>query len=238
MVAHHGLISERENLNNRLLYGYYPDIVTHPSDAKERLNLLVSDNLYKDILKLDDIKKPMKLEKLLQALAFQIGSQVNINELAGLIGIDNKTVDKYLGLLEQSFIIFRLPSFARNLRHELSASNKYYFYDLGIRNALIDDFRPIDLRQDIGGMFENFIIAELQKAGAFRKQYFWRTSQQQEVDYVYEKDGAIGAIEVKWNEKKTPRSLPKTFTEQYNPTTVNFIDRTNFHEFLQTSGGQ
>jgi len=231
MVAYHGLAEERTNLENRLLYGYYPDIVTHPEDRQERLNALANDNLYKDILRLEGINKPTKLEKLLQALAFQIGSQVSINELSNTIGLDNKTVEKYLSLLEQSFIIFRLPSFARNLRNELSASNKYYFYDVGIRNAIIDDFRPINLRQDIGHLFENFIIAELQKTTLSKKQYFWRTSQQQEVDYLIDQNGEISATEIKWNPNQNPR-LPKTFVDTYQPTQISYINRENYSDFL------
>jgi predicted AAA+ superfamily ATPase len=231
MVKYSGLINERSNLENRILYGYYPDIVLHPKDAKERLRSLASDNLYKDILRLEGIHKPNKLEKLLQALAFQIGSQVSINELSNTIGLDNKTTEKYLGLLEQSFVVFRLPSFARNLRHELSASSKYYFYDTGIRNALLDNFRPMALRQDVGHLFENFIISELQKTASPRKQYFWRTSQQQEVDYLSERDGEIFATEIKWSASKNPR-LSKTFVDQYRPSTINYINRENYHEFL------
>ncbi len=231
MVAEYGLVAERANLENRLLYGYYPDIVMHPEDARERLNQLVSDNLYKDILSLDGINKPAKLEKILQALAFQVGSQVSVNELANTVGIDNRTLEKYLSLLEQALIIFRLPSFSRNLRHELSSSSKYYFYDVGVRNAVIDDFRPVELRQDIGGLFENFVIAELQKSVKRRKQYFWRTSQQQEVDYLTETDGEITAIEIKWNEKRNAR-LPKTFVEKYEPTAIEYINRENFHEIV------
>ena len=235
MVAEYGLIEERANLENRLLYGYYPEIVTHPADAKERLNQLANDYLYKDILSLDGINKPTKLEKLLQALAFQIGSQVSVNELANTVGLDGKTVEKYLALLEQAFIIFRLPSFARNLRQELSSSSKFYFYDIGVRNAVIDDFRPVGLRQDIGGMFENFVIAELQKTIGRKRQYFWRTAQQQEVDYLTENDGAITAMEIKWNEKRTAR-LPKTFVDQYQPTEIFYVNRENYHEVLLEAG--
>lgn len=231
MVAHHGLIEERNNLENRLLYGYYPDVVMHADTAKERLNQLVSDNLYKDVLSLDGINKPMKLEKLLQALAFQIGSQVSINELSNLIDLDNRTVEKYLSLLEQSLIIFRLSSFSRNLRHELSSSNKYYFYDVGVRNAVIDDFRPVGLRQDVGHLFENFVIAELQKNVIKQRQYFWRTTQQQEVDYLTESNGEITAMEIKWNEKRSAK-LPKTFVDSYNPTRIEYVNRENFHELL------
>lgn len=231
MVEYHGLVKEKANLENRMLYGYYPDVVMHPEDARERLNLLARDNLYKDILSLDGINKPMKLEKLLQALAFQVGSQVNINELSNAVGLDNKTVEKYLSLLEQAFVIFRLPSYSSNLRQELSASSKYYFYDVGMRNAVIDDFRPVNLRQDIGGLFENFVIAELQKVTMQRRQYFWRTTQQQEVDYLVVNDGKIAAVEIKWNEKRTAR-LPKTFVDRYQPEDVKYVNRENYWEIL------
>lgn len=231
LVTAYGLIEERGSLEKRLLYGCYPEIVTHPEDAEERLNQLAHDNLYKDILRLDGINKPSKLEKLLQALAFQIGSQVSINELSGTVGLDNKTVEKYLSLLEQSFIIFRLPSYARNLRNELSASSKYYFYDTGIRNAIIDDFRPINLRQDIGALFENFIIAELQKTPRRFKQFFWRTSQQQEIDYLTVANDAIEVTEIKWTEKPGLR-LPKTFLDTYHPTEIHQVHQNNYADFL------
>lgn len=231
MVAQNGLISERGNLMNRMMYGYYPDIVTHPETAKERLLQLVEDNLYKDILSLDGVQKSAKITDLLQALAFQIGSQVSVNELANTVGLDNKTIDKYLSLLEKSYIIFRLPSYSRNLRNELKTSNKYYFYDLGVRNVVIGDFRPINMRQDTGNIFENFIIAEMQKTVEKRRQYFWRTKQGQEIDYVYEVDGDLIAMEIKWSEKRNTR-LPQRFIEEYNPRQVIYVNRDNFHELF------
>ena len=231
MVAQNGLISERGNLLNRMMYGYYPDIVTHPETAKERLLQLVEDNLYKDILSFDGVQKSAKITDLLQALAFQIGSQVSVNELANTVGLDNKTIDKYLSLLEKSYIIFRLPSYSRNLRNELKTSNKYYFYDLGVRNEVIGDFRPINMRQDTGNIFENFIIAEMQKTVEKRRQYFWRTKQGQEIDYVYEVDGGLIAMEIKWSEKRNPR-LPQRFIEEYNPSQVIYVNRDNFHELF------
>ena len=231
MVAQNGLISERGNLLNRMMYGYYPDIVTHPETAKERLMQLVEDNLYKDVLSFNGVQKSAKITDLLQALAFQIGSQVSVNELANTVSLDNKTVDKYLSLLEKSYIIFRLPSYSRNLRNELKTSNKYFFYDLGVRNAVIGDFRPIDIRQDVGNMFENFIIAEMQKTVEKRRQYFWRTKQGQEVDYVLETDNGLTGIEIKWNEKRNPR-LPQKFVDEYSPSQVIYINRNNFYELL------
>ncbi|MDO4271788.1 MAG: ATP-binding protein [Candidatus Saccharibacteria bacterium] len=231
MVSHHGLVKEMESLENRLLFGYYPDIVSSPSDAQRRLQQLVDDNLYKDILQLDGINKPSKLSDLLKALAFQIGAQVSVNELSNIVGLDNKTVEKYLSLLEQSYVIFHISSYSSNLRNEIKSSNKYFFYDVGVRNAIIGDFRPISIRQDIGGLFENFIIAELQKTVTKKEQFFWRTHQQQEVDYLWFNNGEMSAAEIKWNEKRNPR-LPKTFTEKYNPSDVHYLNRQNFYELL------
>ena len=232
----YGLIYEKSNLRNRMMYGYYPDVVTHPETAEQRLLQLVEDNLYKDILTFDGLQKSTKISNLLQALAFQIGSQVSVNELANTVGLDNKTVDKYLSLLEKAYIIFRLPSYARNLRNELKVSSKYFFYDVGVRNAVIGDFRPIDLRQDVGNLFENFIIAELQKNVINHRQYFWRTKQGQEVDYISINNEQMTAMEIKWSEKRNPR-LPSVFIDEYNPAQVYYVNRDNFHEVLLNSTG-
>jgi predicted AAA+ superfamily ATPase len=234
MAGHTNLVEERMNLENRLLYGYYPDVVNNPGDEREILNVLANDNLYKDIFKWENIKKPLVFEKLVKALAMQIGSQVSINELSNLCSADNKTIERYIRLLEQTFTIFRLGSFSTNLRNEIKSSEKYYFYDVGIRNAVIGAFEPVGVRQDIGHLFENFIIAELAKrlipgaVGSFG--YFWRTTQQQEVDFVTTSGENITAYEIKWNPNVKAR-FPKTFVEKYNPA-VKFINRENFHEVL------
>ncbi|AEF83492.1 ATP-binding protein [Leadbettera azotonutricia] len=234
MVFHTNLIEEQMNLENRLLYGYYPDVVNNPGDERAILKELANDNLYKDIFKWENIKKPLVFEKLVRALALQIGSQVSINELSNLCNADNKTIERYIRLLEQSFVIFRLGSFSTNLRSELKSSAKYYFYDVGIRNAVIGAFDTVAIRQDIGHLFENFIIAELakklmpQSVGSFG--YFWRTTQQQEVDFVTESGRNITAYEIKWN-PNTKVHIPKTFIEKYNPS-VKFINRENFYEVL------
>ncbi|MHC6204327.1 ATP-binding protein [Breznakiellaceae bacterium SP9] len=234
MVAHTNLIEERMNLENRLLYGYYPDVVQNPGNEREILNALANDNLYKDIFKWENIKKPLVFEKLVKALAMQVGSQVSTNELANLCAADNKTIERYIRLLEQSFTIFRLGSFSTNLRNELKSSEKYYFYDVGIRNAVIGAFEPLGIRQDMGHLFENFIIAELAKrlmpfaVGSFG--YFWRTTQQQEIDFVTVSGNTVTAHEIKWNPNVKTR-ISKTFIEKYNPT-VKFINRENFHEIL------
>lgn len=230
LVGSYGAIAESSSLESRLIYGSYPDVVTHPESAEEIVLNLSNESLYKDVLNLSDIIKTDRLQKILKALAFQIGSQVSMNELAELVGIDNKTVDKYISLLEQAFIIFRLPSYGKNLRNELKSSQKIYFYDVGIRNALIDDFRPVDSRQDIGNLFENYIISEYKKQG-LKNLYFWRTSQQQEVDLVHEQYGELSAVEVKWNPNKTSL-IPKTFTDAYHPASETHINRQNYLDLL------
>lgn len=222
----YGAVKEQGALSNRLIYGCYPDVVTHPENAEEIVTNLSQENLYKDVLNLSEIIKTDYLRKLLKALAFQIGSQVSINELAGLVELDNKTVDKYISLLEQAFVVFRLPSFGKNLRNELKSSQKIYFYDVGIRNALIEDFRPVESRQDIGGLFENYVISEYKKQG-LKNLYFWRTSQGQEVDLLHEQYGELDAVEIKWNENKTAK-MPVTFTGAYKVADEKYINRQNY----------
>ncbi len=235
MVAHHGYLEERRLLHDRLLYGYYPEIVTHPGEEKERLKALTDSFLYKDILLWENIRRPEKLVKLMQALAFQLGNQVSFNELGNLIGLDYKTVERYINLLEQVFVIFRLPSFSRNLRNELKSSRKIYFYDNGIRNALVAAFQPINLRQDIGALWENWLISERMKYLKYHQiwanSYFWRTSQQQEIDYIEEKDGALFAWEFKWNPQKKGR-FSRSFTEKYQPESQETIHPDNFEPFI------
>ena len=214
-----------------MLYGSYPAVVTDQDFARKTVTELVTDNLYKDVLELGEIIKTDKLNRILQALAFQIGNQVSINEIAGLVEIDNKTVSKYIALMEQAFIIFRLPSFKRNLRNELKASQKIYFYDVGIRNAVINDFRPLDVRQDVGQLFENYIISEYMKLNEENNLYFWRNRDQQEVDLLSEKDGEISAIEIKYNPKKNYK-FPKSFIDEYSPANTDVVNSANYVDYL------
>lgn len=226
-----GYVDELGELRNRLLYGAYPAVVGDIANAKMILSGLTDESLYKDVLNLSDIIKTDKLKKILQALAYQIGSQVSLNELAQLVELDRKTVDKYIGLLEQAFVLFRLPSYGRNLRNELKSSQKFYFYDVGIRNALIGAFQPVDFRNDIGALFENYIIAELKKKDQYGNYYFWRNTDQQEVDFISVEGDDLTAIEVKWNEKKAGK-LPNAFVEAYRPVREEFITRENYLEKL------
>lgn len=226
-----GPVEEMGKLPQRLTYGSYPAVVMDEADAEEIVTELASDNLYRDVLTLGEIIKTDKLRIILKALAMQIGSQVSMTELAGLVGIDRKTVDKYISLLEQSFILFRLPSFGKNLRNELKFSEKIYFYDVGIRNAILNDFRPVELRADIGAVFENYVISELMKKYHKDNVYFWRNTDQQEVDFVVEKDGELEVFEVKYNENKTAK-LPGVFEKAYRPKKFTVVNRMNYLEVL------
>lgn len=235
MVQHHGLLDEKRLLRHRLVYGYYPDVVTNPGNEKEILKQLSDSYLYKDILMWEQIKKPEKLIKLLQAIAFQIGSQVSYSELAQLCGLDSKTVEKYIVLLEQCYVIFRLGSFSRNLRNELKNSKKIYFYDNGIRNAIIADFSLTESRSDIGALWENYILSERQKKldydGIWCNRWFWRTTDQKEIDYVEEGDGKIHAFEFKWN-SLSKYKMPKQFVDNYSGSTFSVVSPENMEEFL------
>lgn len=235
MVARHGKLKEMRMLPRRIIYGYYPEVVMNDGNEVEILKLLTDAYLYKDILSWENIKHPDKLQTLLRALAYQIGSQVSFNELAQTCSLDAKTVEKYIGLLEQCYIIFRLPSYARNLRNELKSSRKIYFYDNGIRNALIADYNAPEIRQDIGALWENFVISERMKSNEYNKKwtnrYFWRTKQQQEIDYLEEYGGILHAYEVKWN-PKAKASLSKTFTDAYSNVEFNVITPDNIADFL------
>ena len=235
MVDYHGFMKEHALLSHRLVFGYYPEVVCNAGNEKELLNLLYGSYLYKDILLLDDIKKSDKLQKLLQALAYQIGSQVSYTELGRLCELDYKTVEKYIILLEQCFVIFRLGSFSRNLRSELKNSRKIYFWDNGVRNAIISNFNPLELRDDIGSLWENFMISERIKKLYYNKLYsnywFWRTQQQQEIDFIEERDGKISAFEFKWNPKANTK-IPKLFLEKYENSSFQIINKDNYFEFL------
>jgi len=239
MVNHHGLLNEIRLIPHRLVYGFYPDVVNHKGNEKEILKQLSDSYLYKDLLMMDQIKKPSALVKLLQALALQIGSQVSYHELAQKCGLDGKTVEKYMMLLEQSYIIFRLASFSRNQRNELKKSRKVYFFDNGIRNSLIANFEHIENRTDIGALWENYLVSERIKYLAYQQKWvnnlYWRTTEQQEIDYVEEENGQLSAFEFKWN-PKTKGSVPISFRKTYPAATINWIHRENFETFLGVTG--
>jgi len=237
MVEHHGFLTERGMLNHRLIYGYYPEIVSKLGEEKVHLKLLAESYLYKDLLMLEQVKKPLLLEKLLTALALQIGSEVNYNELAQTIGANKQTVEKYIQLLEKTFVIFTLPALSRNVRNEIKKGKKVYFYDCGIRNAIINNFHPLESRTDMGPLFENFIIAERIKHLRYQsidvKMYFWRTTQRQEIDLIEEHEGGeLKAFEFKWGNPKKVR-FPETFTANYSCKEKVVVTPENMETFLK-----
>jgi len=221
-------------LENRLIMGMYPDVVTNPGDAIDLIRELARSYLYKDILAYRGFRNPDALERLVQALALQIGSEVSYNELASLVGIDKKTVDTYIQILEKAFILFKLNPFSRNLRNEIKKLRKVYFYDTGIRNAVIRNLNPIHIRQDVGPLWENFIISErikyTQNNRIDTNSYYWRTHQQQEIDYLEDTAGRLSGFEIKWGKKKY--RVPKVFLSAYKGSSVEIIDRDNFFGFL------
>ncbi|MCB0281870.1 MAG: ATP-binding protein [Calditrichae bacterium] len=235
LVAHKNLITIQSDLEQRMIYGMYPDIINNVGDEIALLKNLAGSYLYKDLLSYKEIRKPALLEKLLQALALQIGNEVSFSELAGLLQIDKQTIEKYVYLLEQAFIIFRLAPLSRNLRNELSKMRKIYFWDTGIRNALISNFNPINLRNDAGALWENFLISERLKKNHYHEKYgnyfFWRTHQQQEIDFIEEYDGKMHAFEFKWNPKAKVR-FPKTFLDAYPEHETAIVHRDNYVDFL------
>ncbi len=224
------------SLETRMVYGSYPEVINRAGQEKEVLYELVSDYLYKDLFSIKEVRKPEILEKLAQALAFQVGSQVSFRELSNLIQVDKETVEKYIYLLEEAFIIFRLNSFSRNLRSELKRSRKIYFYDNGIRNALISQYNPLSLRNDAGALWENLMISERFKRNEYHRlfcnTYFWRTNLQQEIDYLEEFDGKLHAYEFKWQPSKRRKPV-KSFIDAYPGSEVREINRENFMEFLK-----
>ena len=233
MVNHTSYIEEKRMLEQRMIYGMYPEIINNPTDAKKLLKELSDSYLFKDILSYKDIRQPDALRKLLTALSLQIGSEVSYNELGNLIGLDKETVERYIDLLEKSFVVFRLTSLSRNGRNELKKSRKIYFYDNGVRNAVINNFNPLSLRSDVGDLWENFMISERRKTlhynQIFANTYFWRTHTQLEIDYIEEREGKLFTYEFKWSDKKKAK-IPKLFSELYPENEFELINAKNYME--------
>lgn len=229
------LIDINDRLENIMRFGSYPEILNlSENDAKERLNEIASKYLYKDILSFERLKKSALVKNLISLLALQLGQEVSYNELAKKLGVDRLTIQKYIDILEQSFVIFKLNAFSRNLRKEISKSIKVYFYDLGIRNSLIQNYNRMDIRTDYGALWENFCIVERKKNNKaelkFVNSYFWRTYNQKEIDYIEESEGKINGFEFKWNDKKKYKA-PIDFVEKYQAK-VKKIDKSNYWKFL------
>jgi predicted AAA+ superfamily ATPase len=231
---HVGYVKAEQDVENRMVFGFYPDVLNHEENPGRVLAELADSYLYKDVLMYEGLKKPSAIKKLLQALAYQVGSEVSFQELGQTTGIDPKTVNVYIDILEKAYIIFRLTPLSRNLRNEIKAKNKIYFYDNGIRNAVIGQLQPLAIRQDIGILWENFMVSERVKQlsinNSLRNYYFWRTTQQQEVDYIEEVNGEFFAFEFKWSEKKKIK-FTKTFSHNYKAIEKG-INRSNFREFV------
>lgn len=235
MVQHHGLITEKRLLPTRLVYGMYPEVVQKPGEEVDVLKSMAGSYLYKDIFSFRDVRKPEILENLLKALALQVGSEVSYHELARTTGTDQATIQRYLDLLEKSFVVFRLPAYNRNLRNELTKSRKIFFYDNGIRNAIIGNYANLPSRTDVGQLWENFLISErykwLQINRSYTQRYFWRTTEAREIDYLEEYDGRLNAFEFKWNADKKV-TFPKAFLNAYPAATTQVVHPDNYTEFL------
>lgn len=231
---HVGMLQSELALENRLIYGFYPDVINNELDEARVLKELTTSYLYKDVLMFGNLKKPVLIEKILRALAYQIGSEVKYTEVAELVGADPKTVSHYIDVLEKTCVIFKLAAFSRNLRNEIKQNQKIYFHDNGVRNAVIDQLENLSLRSDVGALWENFLISERYKtrsySGQVFKGYFWRTKQQQEVDYVEENGGSVHGYEIKWNPNKKVR-FPATFTKTYKSENT-VVNRENFRDFI------
>lgn len=237
LELHFGKLNERRSLEHRLIYGMYPEVITTPSGEEQVLRELTNSYLYKDLLMVDGIKKASMVDKLLQALALQIGNEVSYHELGQLLGgVDPSTVERYIDLLEKTYVIFRLHGFNRNLRNEIKKGKKIYFWDNGIRNSLIKNFNPLALRNDKGALWENFIVSERIKrnvySGYWCNYYFWRTHDGAEIDFIEERGGILNAFEMKWDSSKKTIKIPRSFAEAYPEHTFEVIDRNSYEKFV------
>jgi uncharacterized protein len=236
LAAYENAIETESLLENRLIYGSYPEVLTINDNQQktEYLNELINSYLLKDILVLDNIKNSSKLVNILRLLAFQIGREVSVNELAKNVGLNKLTVERYLDLLTKVFVIYRIEGYSRNLRKEISKSPRYYFWDNGIRNTLVANFNTLALRNDVGELWENYVIAERIKLQHYESwlsnNYFWRTYDQQEIDWIEERDGGLFAFEMKY-QKKTVKA-PGAWTANYPDATFNVISRENYLPFI------
>jgi len=236
LTDYYGYLEEKKSLELRLIYGSYPEVVTHPDDMKELLTLISDSYLYRDLFQYEGIRKPQVLEKLLKALALQLGSEVSINELSLLLGVSRTLVESYIELLIDAYIIFPLTSFSTNQRNELKKSCKYYFWDNGIRNSVLKNFTSFPQRDDTGALFENYMVSERMKKNVYSHStafsYFWRTSDGMEVDYIETDGDKISAFEFKLNPNKK-RKVTAAFTNRYPNATIETVTSDNYDAFLR-----
>jgi len=235
LTAHHGLLTEKRELEQRLIFGSYPEVITSPDRRRDTVASLTGSYLFKDVLMVDRIRNSALVEDITKALALQLGSEVSTTELSRLVGADRGTVERYIRILEDAFIIFRLRGFSRNVRTEIRKGRKYYFWDNGIRNAVIGNYNPLSVREDRGALWENYIVSERLKLIRTRRDdvftYFWRTTQQQEIDLVEERQGRFTVVEMKYNPNQRA-VISKTFTESYNVSETLVVHRDNYEQFL------
>ena len=235
MVDYTNVLEENRLMEHRLIYGMYPEVILNVGDEAITLRNICDSYLYKDIFAYQDVRKSEVIASLLEALALQVGSEVSYQELAMLLKIDQATVIRYIDLLEKSFVVFRLRALSRNVRNEIAKSRKIYFYDNGIRNALIKNYQPLSLRSDVGALWENFLVSERKKYLIYNEKqvntFFWRTTQQQEIDYIEESSGMFDAFEFKWSEHKKVK-FPITFTNNYPINETKLINPSNYLEFV------
>ena len=236
-------ISQREkmhetatNLETRLIYGSYPEVIMLRDNKlrEEYLRELVSSYLFKDIFALEGIRYSEKLIRLLQLIAFQIGSEVSLSEIGRQLAMSKNTVERYLDLLEKAFVIFRLSGFSRNMRKEITKNSRYFFYDIGIRNAVVGMFNPLNLRDDIGKIWENYLISEVQKHREYcrlsSRLYFWRTYDRKEIDLIEDHQGHLSAYEIKWKQSRVP--VPKDWRRHYPQADFNVIHSGNYLNYI------
>ncbi|MBQ3605461.1 MAG: ATP-binding protein [Muribaculaceae bacterium] len=225
-----------QNLEQRMLYGMYPEVVTMSSNDMriEYLREIVDSYLLKDILAVDGIKNASKMQNLLRLIALQVGSEVSYDELGTQLGMSKNTVERYLDLLSKVFVVYRVGAFARNIRKEVCKAGKWYFYDNGVRNAILNNFSPLAVRNDVGHLWENYFLSERRKYIhnnlKYIEQYFWRTYDKQELDLVEECDGNLLAMEIKWG-KKTPK-LPNVFANAYQGAEFQVINKDNYLDWV------
>jgi predicted AAA+ superfamily ATPase len=221
-------------IENRMIYGLYPEVIIKSAEAEENIKLIAKSYLYKDILQYQNIKNPNILEKLLQSLALQVGNEVSYNELSNFLDIDKKTVANYIEILKKAFVIFELKPFSRNLRNELRKLRKIYFFDNGVRNALINNFNSLDRRNDAGQLWENFIISERVKINSNHgndcNMYFWRTHDKKEINYLEEKNGKLYGYEIKLGSGRS--SGAKLFLDTYPDSEFKVIKKDNYNELI------
>ena len=236
LLNHFNQYELKEKLEEFLIYGSYPDVINQETREKKMITIdeITNSYLFKDILELEGVKKSKILIDLLRLIAFQVGNEVSHSELASKLGINYKTVARYLDLMEQAFILYNLRGFSRNLRNEITKKSKYYFYDNGIRNSIISNFNGLELRNDIGQLWENFLISERLKKqqyhGVFANNYMWRTWDQKEIDFMEEREGKLFAYEFKWSGKKS--KVPKDFIEAYPESEFLEVSKENYLDFI------